>query len=500
MMQTLRQLWQRTSLLQRTMLVGVALACIGAAVLLVGWARKPRMVVLYAELEPPDAAKVVEKIREAGVAYELADGGTTIRVPEAEFRALRLQMAADGLPADSARGWGIFDDEKIGTSPFTQRVNLTRAIEGELAKSIRLMEGVRSARVHVVRPESSLLSGKTAAASATVVLRLRAGWRLTPGNVATIVHLVSGAVENLQPENVVVADSRGRLLSGDADNTLAKKAGTFLDYKSRVEEYLAGKAEDMLTLALGEHRASVRVDANIDTSTLSQTIETYDPERRVITKEQLESTSSTPTGGGEGAAAGSSSKTEKTLSEYLVSRTVENRSELPGKIASLSVAAFVDLSGGGGEGEEAAPQLAVADVEEIIRNAIGLREQDTLKVVETTFREAPASAAAGAPEERGWLTMDFMLEMARRFSLGVLVIGALLALRILRGPRRKAPPASEGAAALAGAPAGGGHLLPGAAGEDPALLRAQITHALQENPEEVKRLFLKWVESEKAEA
>lgn len=506
-----RQLWERTSLIQRVMLLAIVLACGGAAALLVGWARKPHMAMLYSSLSQEDAAKVVDKLRDAGVQYELTAGGGTVNVPAEKVYSLRLTMASAGLPAGQAKGYRILDESKIGTSPFKERINYIRAVEGELAKTIQLLDGVLIARVHIVKPESTLFAGQKNAASATVALRTQPGWRLTPANVAAIVHLVAGGVEGLMPEKVVVVDSRGKLLSGEnSKDELAGKAGSFLDYKTRVEDYLAGKAENILLAALGPNRVSVRVDAVIETSRIEETTETYDPDKRVITREELKSKTSVPVGAADGGGAKGGTKTteENTVSEYKVSRTVQQKTHLPGKVQSLSVAAFVDLSPPskpeGAEGETPAATLTIKDVEEIIRNAIGLKSTDTLKVVSTTFAQTAATETLQVPEEDGGMfTPGFLLEMARRFSLGILVIGALLVLKMFRGKKKK--PSEEtvalegqGATPTLNGPVGGIGLLPGASPQANAeLLKAQITNALQENPEEVKRLFLSWVSSDK---
>ena len=141
LVENLREVWRRAGLLQRTMLVSVLLACAGAVVLLVGWARQPKMALLYSRLDPEEAARIVEKIRDADVPYRLTDGGTTVYVPAEKVYSLRLTMAAQGLPTGEQAGYRILDEEKIGTSPFTQRVNYIRAVEGELARSIQIIEG-----------------------------------------------------------------------------------------------------------------------------------------------------------------------------------------------------------------------------------------------------------------------------------------------------------------------------------------------------------------------
>ena len=523
MLQNAAELWRRMRFGQRILLVTVLLACAGAVAVLVGWARQPEMVLLYSDLAPEEAARIVEKIRDLGIAYEVKGGGTAVYVPVESKYTIWLELAGEGLPSGDNPGYRILDDEKIGTGPFTQRINYTRAIEGELAKTISLIEGVAGARIHIVRPTSNLFRQDQKGATATVALRLRPGWHLAPGAVAAIVHLVSNSVENLQAQDVAVIDSAGSLLSGGADGPMARGVGTLFDYKSQVEEYLAAKAEKMLTAVLGPGRAIVRVDAVIETTSLDETVEKYEPDAKVATKEELVTKSETPGAAGAGAGApgteapaGNLSKEETVTTDYLVSRTVSKTTSMPGKISAVSVSAFVDLSApepaagdaakpaAGAEGgatpppAAAAPTLTVDDVKKVIQNALGLKDATGLTVVSVPFRRPDAAAAE--PEEPGlFASAQFYMDLARHGSLGVLVVGALLVLKMFGGSKRRpAAPAAGGELQ----PAGQGssvNLLAGA-GEDPDQLRQRIATALQDNPEEVKRLFRTWVDGGQGEA
>jgi len=521
-LQTVLDAWRQMGLVQRVMVISVLLACVGAGWLLIGWARQPHMALLYSGLDPKDASEVVSKIQDADVPYDLKDGGTSIYVPAGKVYALRLELAGEGLPAGDRQGYRILDSEKIGTSPFTQHVNYIRALEGELAKTISLINGVAHARVHIVRAESRLFRKDDGGASATVAVRVQPGRRLSAGNVAAIVHLVAGSVDHLEPEDVVVVDSQGTLLSTGTEGGFAGTGGTVLDYKAQVEQYLARKAEDMLTLVLGPGRATVKVDAEIETSTVNKTEERYNPDGKVASKEETTSKSETPAPT-EGGATGGQSKEETITTEYEVGRSVEQTINMPGKILSLSVAAFVDLSAPepaetaeaeGGEasaGPASPPALTTQDVEDVIRRAIGLSETDELKVVSCTFRRP---AALGEEEaETGFLSdPGFYLDAARHASVGILVIGALLALRMLGGSGRKgraAALAETGSAEGAivggqGAALPGNLLTAGAAGmrpsADTAQLNQRIAAALQDNPDEVKRLFRTWAQQQQGAA
>lgn len=490
---------------QRVLLLGIVIACGASSVLLVGWARKPVLSLLYTGLSQEEAARIVEKVRDEGTQYELKDGGTTVYVPTDKVYSLRLAMASQGLPRGDQAGYRILDEERLGISPFSQRINYLRAVEGELVKTIQLLDGVASARVHIVRPEETLFAGKDREATATVVLRMRGAFRLTPSNIAAVVHLVAGSVEGLQPQKVVLVNAQGTLLSGQGVDEMAK-AGTFLEYKARVEEYLSRKAEDMLAAALGPGRASVRVDAAVETLASDTRTETYDPEKKVVTKEETKTLSSSAPSNAAGAT-----KEENSTSEYQVSKVTKTETDMPGKVKSVTVAAFVDLSAppapaapaGGAAPAAPATKLTLKDAEDIIRSAMGLKLTDTIKVVDTPFYRAPAAADTGA-EEQKQASREFYLEIARRASLGLLVLGALVALKIFRGSKKKgaggaALPGGMSMGALEGQSSAG--LLGGGEAElNPEMLRARISHALQENPEEVKRLFLSWAESDKGGA
>jgi len=495
---TFRQALQQTNLFQRAILLAVLLACTGAAVLLVGWARKPHMGMLYQGLDPEEASAIVEKIRDAGVQYELTGGGTSINVPVEEIYSLRLTMASTGLPAGGQKGYRILDEAEFGSSPDKLRINYIRAVEGELAKTIQMLDSVLVARVHVVVPEGRLFSRQKKGASATVALRIKPGWRISPAKSAAIVHMVAGAIEDLAPENVVVV-ADGEIVSNEEKGPMGAGGGGILAIQAGEADRLAKLAQNHLTTALGQDHASVIVTVVIDPTSTSDMTTTFSPDGKVAKSEKIES-SATP-GSGEGVKGGTEEKIE---TEYEVGKTTVKTEKFAGKITSLSASVLVDLSPPPtGEGQEASAKtkpLTVKDIEDMVRAAIvpgDLAESNAVvKVTETKFAGSLASQIEPIEEGGGFTDPVFLLEMGRRFSLGILVIGALLVLRMFRGPKKKATElaATGPQAQLAGQGVGTDHLL-GAVEATPEVLRAQITDALQNNPEEVKKLFLHWIES-----
>jgi flagellar M-ring protein FliF len=489
--------WQKVSLIHRALLVAVGLTFIIVAVLLVRWAREPDMRMLYQNLSPAEASKITEKISEKDIPYKLSDGGTTIYVPQENVYQLRLDMAKEGLPVGEQSGYRIFDDEKIGVSPFVQNVNLKRALQEELAKSIQMIDGVSHARVHIVSSDQQLFAPEASQTTASVVLRLRPGYKLSASNIAAITNLVSGSVKGLTAENVTVIDSQGQLLSGSSDQTMVSGAGTVQDYKERVEHSLAKKAEDMLTAVLGPGRATVRVSAVIDMNSVNTLTEIYDPSAKVAAKEEIKTKSEieqlTASAEGESAAPANTKKDETVVTEYEVGKTVKQQVVLPGEIKSLSVAAFVDLTPPDVNEAETTGQPAMvmqlSDVEDIIKNALGLKQTDLLKVVQVKFNR-PAEVLI-EEEPSNW---PRYIAIARHTSLGIMAICALLVFRIFNKARKKAV-AEAASIQLSGAEAGVIGSLPAGQGISESLvLRKQIAGAIQSNPEQVRQLFTSWLE------
>jgi len=495
-LQKIRAIWEKIGLVQRALLVAIVLTFVIISGLLVHWARRPDMRMLYKDLVPEEAAEITEKISEQGIAYELRNGGTSIYVPKEKVYQLRLDMAKEGLPTGEQGGYKIFDNEKIGISPFVQSVNLKRALQEELAKSIQMIDGVNQARVHIVSSEQTLFTSEAGKTTASVVLRLRPGYRLSSLNIAAITHLVSGSVEGLTSENVTVIDSQGRLLSSESDQTMASGAGTVQDYRERVEQNLEDKVEEMLTAVLGPGRAKVRIHAVVDMNSVNTVTEKLDP-KGVATKEEI--TNNSETGAGTETAEGqttpgSEKKDETIITEYQVGKTVTQEVILPGEIISLSVAAVVDLSPADANEAESGGQVANImdpnDVEKLIENALGLdlAGADSLKVVNARFHQ-PVDSLLDEELKAG---LDFVA-IARQASLGIMAVCALLVLRMFRGAKKKVK--METGREQLGAGEGQAGLLPGGAGgPEPLLLRRQIASALENDPERVRQLFTSWIE------
>ncbi|MEN6384735.1 MAG: flagellar basal-body MS-ring/collar protein FliF [Phycisphaerales bacterium] len=488
--QKLKVIWQNVNFVQRVFLLTIVLTFVIVSVVLTHWARRPDMRVLYSGLEAEEAAKIVEKISEKSIAYKLENGGTTIYVPKQHVSQLRLEMAKEGLPQGGQKGYGIFDNEKIGISPFVQNINLNRALQDELAKSIQMIDGVVHARVHIVTPERNMFNSASIQPSASVVLRLRAGSKLSTVNIAAITHLVAGSVENMKSENITIVDSQGRLLSTESNTALGAGVGTVVDYRERVEQSLSGKVEEMLSTVLGYGRASVKVSVDLDMNSTSLVTKTYD-ENGVVVKEEITEKSKSPGSnvGKDGAPVATGGKeTDNTITtNKLFGEKTQTVSELPGTIKSISVAAFVDLYPSDPNSKELIiPEASVMD---IIKNAIGIKDANAIKVVNARFfKPAVAEVEEGKKLD--------IIAIAGQASLGIMAICALLVLKMFSGAKKKAVavPVAGQTPQLTGGIPNAGMLPAGTELNDPIMLRRQIANSLRSNPEQAKQLFSSWLE------
>ncbi|MDR7579732.1 MAG: flagellar basal-body MS-ring/collar protein FliF, partial [Armatimonadota bacterium] len=264
----------------------VALVAAGAAVALAAWSwlARPQFVPLYSRLDVQEAARVVEALQQMGVPYRLTGAGTTVEVPRERVYAARLQLAAQGLPRSGGVGFELFDRSSFGASELVQRVNLQRAVAGELVRSIETLDAVESARVHLAIPEDRLFRDEASSPSASVVVALRPGAGLSAGQVRAIRHLVASSVEGLSPERVTVVDTRGRLLSAGQEDPSGVNT-VQLGEREQVEAALQQRVQSMLDEVLGPGKALARVSAEVDFSRRQVEQESFLPDQRAPTSE-----------------------------------------------------------------------------------------------------------------------------------------------------------------------------------------------------------------------
>src|SRR4051812_280690 len=264
---------------------------------------REHFATLYTELSPEDAAQIVEKLKTSQTPYQLGANGTMILVPEEKVAGLRLELAATGLPRGGSVGFEIFDRSRIGATEFEQNINLRRALEGELARSVMSVDGVKGARVHLVLPEHRLFASREESASASVVVKLANSANFGRREVAAVVYLVSMAVPGLSKDRVSVVSTEGLTLhrpNSDASGG-GDLAGEGAEQSRVIASQLEGDAQAQLERVVGPGNADVRVNVELNPAAKERTEELYEPSKTALRSEHKVEESN---GTGEAGVAG----------------------------------------------------------------------------------------------------------------------------------------------------------------------------------------------------
>ncbi|MCJ7600081.1 MAG: flagellar M-ring protein FliF [Desulfobulbaceae bacterium] len=315
--------------------------------------------VLFSGLSAEDAASVIAKLKEQRIDYRLSESASAVLVPAANVYETRLNLAAEGLPRGGGVGFEIFDQISLGTTDFVQKLNYQRAVQGELARTIRQFKQVRDARVHIATPKESVFVEDTKPPSASVSLTMAGQEKLAKEQIMAIVHLVASAVPGLTSENITVVDTLGRLLFRKEGDDVSMISATQLEYQLKVENALRTKVESLLEEVVGVNKALARVTVDMDFNKVDVTEENFDPDGQVIRSEQLsieqeggeqagggipgvkgELSTFTETGGAGGKTEGANRK--NITRNYEISRKTRHIQESVGTIKRLSVAVMVD--------------------------------------------------------------------------------------------------------------------------------------------------------------
>ncbi|MDT0165145.1 flagellar basal-body MS-ring/collar protein FliF [Actinotalea sp. AC32] len=433
------------------------LAVIGLAVLVLGgvalssWLAKPTMSPLFANLSATDASAIVDHLEGEGVQYELADGGSTVLVPDSALYSQRLALASAGLPSASTDGAGysLLDDMGMTSSEFQQQVTYQRALEGELARTIGAIRGVENASVRLALPEDSVFVDETPDPTASVFVETAPGSGLSSQSVQSIVHLVSAGIEGMEPTDVAVIDADGKVLSavGGGPGAGLDSAQTG-EYESRI----AANVQAMLDKLVGVGNAVVSVSAELDYDRTARTSETYTPAEGVpalssaTTLEEYTGTG-TATGGvlgpdniavPDGAAGDGEYRKESETVNNPVNKVVEQLTSAPGSVRRQSVSVVVS--------EQAGAAIDMADLEASVAAAAGIDAErgDVVSVSRMAFDTANAEAAeealaAAAAAEEAQQTNDLIRTgIIAGVALLIMIILVVMIARRNRRARRTA--------------------------------------------------------------
>lgn len=405
----------------------------------------------FTNLTPEDSAEAAAYLKASKIPFKIDAGGSAISVPASQVYDARLMLAASGLPRGGGVGFEIFDRGDLGVSEFTQRVNLRRAIEGELGRTISRLASVRSARVHITLPEKGLYRDEDRKASAGVALNLQPGRVMADKEIAGVRHLVAAAVTGLSPEAVTIVDGRGTVLAGDT-SPAAKAASEQRDVERNFEQRIV----DLLEPTIGVGAVVAKVSASFDNTEVETTNDSYDPEASAVrsehkTTEQSQQDGNGPAGvagaaanqplagvpgGGSGPNRGSNNAREDETKNYEISKTITHTITRGSRLKRLSVAVLLDAPGG-----TTRPEAELKRLESLAKGAVGFDPSrgDQFQI---------SSSAFNRPAEPAETKLSF-LDSPRIMRIAQLVGGVILLLIAALAIGRMRNLASAGAPGMA---------------------------------------------------
>lgn len=456
----------------------------------------------FTNLGPEDSADVAAALKAANISFQAEAGGSAISVSASQVHEARLMLAAQGLPRGGGVGFELFDRGDFGSSEFTQRVNLRRATEGELARTIARLQAVRSARVHVTLPEKGLYRDDDRRATAAVVVNLHPGRKMQERELAGIRHLVASAVAGLNPDSVTVVDQRGSVLSGDMSAT-AKLAKEQRDIESSLEQRIT----DLIEPAIGAGAVVAKVTAVLDTTEVETTQDNYDPDSATVrsehkTSETINADGTTGQGvagaaanapiaavpgGGPGSSRTQTAREDETKNYEIGKKVTRTLSRTP-RIVRISAAVLID-------GKDGKPRVE-AEVRrwaDLAKNAIGFDAQrgDTFEISSAIFNR-PDESKITMPI---WDRTD-LWRIGKMILWGILAtMGMLLVFRIYRRATSALSMIQPGARvgevqALLGRAEGS------IKNADSLVVREQARELSRTDPSRAAHLLRAWVESD----
>jgi flagellar M-ring protein FliF len=415
--------------------MGLAAALAASIALIVGlllWSSTPEYKVLFSNLSERDAGSITTTLQQMNAPYKTEAGGTLL-VPAEQVYDLRFKLAAQGLPKGGAVGFELMDSPKLGMTQFQEQVAFQRGMEGELARTVQALAPVESARVHLAIPKPSVFIRDKQTPSASVLVNLHPGRALDPGQVQSIVHLVSSSVPELSPSNVTVVDQAGNLLTSKTDSQSARGLNASqLDYIRQMERYFAERIEAIVSPIVGQGNVKAEVRADLDFSESEATSESYKPNptpdaQAIRSQQSVDDTNNAgnqaqgvpgaltnqppgpataplnaPKGANAGpnvgtgqAQGGNSSRKESTIN-FELDKTIRHTKEPLGRVKRLSVAVVVNYKAGSKDPNGVAAKPApltpaeLVQINNLVRESMGFNQQrgDSVNVVNAAFTDS----------------------------------------------------------------------------------------------------------------
>lgn len=429
------------------LLIGLAASiAIGFAVVL--WSQEPDYAPLLTDLGSADATQAVDLLRGNNIPYKIDTRSGGLMVPAEHLHNARMQLAAVGISDNRSVGFELLDKEQgLGTSQFMENISYRRGLEGELARTIASLKSVKSARVHLALPKSSVFVRDERKPSASVFVELAAGRQLQEEQTIAIVNLVASSIPQLNSGDVTIVDQNGRLLSEQGQSEASLMAAHQFDYTRKLEQVLTKRVHQILEPVVGRDRFKAEVSADLDFTAVEQTEEVYNPQNTVVRSEQTldeqksgaaagpggvpGALSNQPPGAGTTAAAepaaqqetaGVGSSRRQSTRNYELDRTISYTKHPQGRVTRLSVAVVVDNQPGEGDTPAPWPQEGLDRLTELVRGAVGYNEArgDQVTVVNAAF--APVEIVEPEVEEIPIWEKSWFQKVVKQVIAGIVVL------------------------------------------------------------------------------
>jgi flagellar M-ring protein FliF len=455
----IKEFWQGLSQTKRWTLIAATGLTVVAVMLIALIGSHVTYAPLYTELETQDAAAIAAKLKELNVPHRVSASGTTISVPEEQVHELRLELASAGLPRGGGVGFEIFDQSRLGATEFEQQVNLRRALEGELSRSITTIDGVQSARVHLVMPERRLFAAKSESASASVILKLRPGREFGRREVGGIVHLVTAAVPSLGKDRVSVVSTDGVTLHQPDSEGESPLDDTHNQQARDMAQNMESHVRTLLERIAGFGRVDVRVNVELQKATRERMEEHYEPTKTALRSEHKTDETTTAEGASVAGVPGAQTNLpdidpsvparaadgeggvfrRSQTRNWEVDRVTEKTSTPSGGVARLTVAVLIDgryETKDGTQVYEPRDPEELKRLEEVVKNAVGFTPErgDTIRVEGAKFLQLDGDVAEPAPSP----VQKFLPFVLPALGLLAFLIGGVLLLSRRRKSKKEA--------------------------------------------------------------
>ena len=438
---TLIQEWP---LSRKISLAAVTVISLALFAVIIIQAKQADYQLLYANLTEKDAGSVVSWLKGQKITYQLKNGGKNIWIAADKIYETRLDLAANSIPSGGGVGFEVFDKQSFALTDFVQKVNYTRALQGELARTVTSLAPVESTRVHLALPEKRLFKNQQKLTTASIIVTLVPGRTLDKDQVQGIIHLISGSVTGLSAENVTVISANGKILEGlDTDKDEQRISVDMLAFQQEVEHRLELRAQDLLDKTMGYGKAMVRITALLDFAKVEKTEEFFDGDDPVIRSQQVqdESSGSKSSGGIPGVqsnlqgntqgqvSSGPASNKSSSIINYEISKTVSKIVNPVGTIKSISVSVLIadKIQPPAEENGELVvtprTEKEIKSIETMVATALGLDKErgDNISVTSMPFMDNAEEelVAEGMPQ-------NLLYEYLPLLKIGLLSVGVLL--------------------------------------------------------------------------